>query len=326
MQPSKPARSTSTSLVPAFPDPIPGIIPFGSVTLCGGEARIGKSPMVISWIPRWEAGKTIMGRPTNCPTGFRYLVGDRSWSEHQKWFDRLGHPGIPHYAIADDLTFNLERLNNPLQAHQILLDSLTTLDVQPGNLLIIEPYVPLFMNGDEMRKRAVATGMHRLRRLCRSLQINIIAMVHFVKQPNDTAKQYKRCIDRMSGSGAFAGYSDNQLYLVGPDEEHPYHIFGWNPSHEPEQQFPYVRNAHGLFVPYTGLLAEGTSAANDRPTHLLELFPPAPGVITFGDLLTLVEPTLKISPATLRRDLKILQERRLISKDGWGAYCRRKLA
>ena len=174
---SKSTLPTSTE----FLDPIPGILAYGAVGLLAGEARVGKSPLLISWIPRWEAGKTIMGHATNKPTGFCYLVGDRSWDAYQKWFDRVGHPGIPHYTIDDDLEFPLLMLDDPKQGYRVLVNCLDKLELLPGSLLIIEPYAPTFMNGNQNDPRNVAAGLHKLRRLCKQFHITIIAMVHFHK-------------------------------------------------------------------------------------------------------------------------------------------------
>ncbi len=307
------SQPNTSSPSPAFPDPIPGIIPFGHVTLFAGEARVGKSPMLISWIPRWQTGRTIMGHPTNAPTGFYYLVGDRSWNAYEKWFERVGIPSVPHYAIDDDPTFNLNLLSNEKAAHQVLIESLAKLDMPPGATLIIEPYAPGFMNGDQNRSRDVAAGMHRLRRLCKERQINVIAMVHFHKQPSDESKQYRRFIDRISGSGAFAGYSDTQMYLIGADPPlQPYHIFGWNPPHAPEEQFNYVRGTDGLFSPYSGKVkasAEDREQQRERQEveQLYGLLPDT-GTIKTSELVDRALDAFTFSQASVYRYLTILEE------------------
>ena len=51
-----PSPSNLTTSLADFPDPIPGIIPFGSTTLIGGASGSGKTTIVADWVRRWRDG------------------------------------------------------------------------------------------------------------------------------------------------------------------------------------------------------------------------------------------------------------------------------
>lgn len=236
----------------AFPDPIPGIIPFGTVTLFAGAPGVGKTAMLAEWCRRWRDGLTICGHKTNCPTGFYYLAADRQWASHQQWFDAVGFSDIPHYSLADDAGQNLGKLHDPKYAAQLLLDCLGKLRPIPGSHLYIDPTVPLFISGDPNKARDVAASMLRFSRLCMDLAITLFLIAHFAKQKADARDQYARPQDRISGSGAFSGFSDTQIYLIDPiPPKQPYHLLGWVPRHEKPAEFAFERDEKtGLFVPF----------------------------------------------------------------------------
>lgn len=236
----------------AFPDPIPGVLPFGTVTVVAGAAGVGKTAMLADWIQRWRTGRTICGRSTQPPTAFYYLAADRQWASHQLWFDAVGYPEIPHYSLADDKDFNHDKLRNANLALDVFVECVNKLDPIPGSHLIVDPVSPLFIKGDPNKARDVAVTLLRFSRLCAERQINITATAHFGKQKADPKDQYSRPQDRIAGSGAFAGFSDTQIYLIDPNPPtQPSHTLGWVPRHSAPAEFRFTRDPQtGLFVPY----------------------------------------------------------------------------
>lgn len=239
-----------------FPDPIPGIIPFGTLTVFAGAAGAGKTTMLVDWIARWQEGRTIWGHTTNKPTQFCYLAGDRHWASNQRWFDRIGHPTIPHYCLADDPHFDLTELMKPYNALDLFHRALDVVNDGrppiPGAHVFVDPVSPIFIAGNPNSSRDVARTLIGMAREAEQRQINLTATAHFAKQTGDKTARYTRPQDRIAGSGAFAGFSDTQMYLVDPEPpEYPFSIFGWNPRHTPPEEFPCVRDPKtGFFVPY----------------------------------------------------------------------------
>jgi hypothetical protein len=245
----------STLLVghqPAFPDPLPRIIPFGAVTLLGGAPGVGKTALLADWLVRFRDGKTIFGFPTNPPPGgIFYLASDRGWRSARHWFALVDYTNIPHYSLTNDPKLNLDDLKD--WKASILLDKcLSHLNPPPGALLVLDPLAPLFIAGDPNRTRDVARSLILLGRLCEHRQITIIATCHFGKQKVDSKDRYTRPQDRIAGSTSFAGFTDTQIYLLGPEPpEYPQYRVGWVPHEAPPAEFDLQRDDRGLFVPVT---------------------------------------------------------------------------
>lgn len=239
---------------PPFPDPIPGIMPFGTLTMLSGAPGAGKTAMVAEFYVRWRDGRPIWGQETTKPTGFAYIASDRQWASHQQWFNLVGMPDIPHYSLADDEHFDIKDIEESkalAMFHDALKQCRDGEAPIPGSIVTVDPVTPLFIAGSPNSSRSVAKTLLTMSREARSFQVTLILIGHFGKQPADRNARYQRPQDRIAGSGAFSGFSDTQMYLCEPDlPDHPWHSFGWNPRHQPPQEFSCVRNDSGLFVPY----------------------------------------------------------------------------
>jgi RecA-family ATPase len=183
--------NTTASVNPSFPDPIPGVLPHGSLCLFAAAAGAGKTIFQTEWIGRWLSGRTICGKKTNCPTGFYYLAADRDWSTYAAAFECAGVPEskIVKYVLAEDVT------QNPLDWGKesplnFLHRCIIKLNPIPGSILFIDPMAPLFVLGDQNRARDVAISMHFIRRMARQYNITIICNANVVKAKTDT--EHKR--------------------------------------------------------------------------------------------------------------------------------------
>ena len=296
-----------------YPDPIPGIIPFRSVTLFSGPSGAGKTTMYAEMLARVWTGRTICGKPTNKPTGLYYLAGDRQWDDdYQPWFDLLGLPDIPHYAIADDelITKNLWQPENAIEFFDHCLAKLQPI---PGSILAVDPMTPLFIVGHPGDQRAVMRSLIAFAHRCRHLQITIWAAAWHGKQKTENRDRYRRAIDRIAGSTAFAGCSHTQLYIEEPEEGCKYQVFGWRPRHAKEETFKFVRDeVTGLFRPYH----ETPDPALDR---LLALFP-EDGLYVERDTLLAQLSTIPMAESTFYKALKILERTSKVQKVRRGVY------
>lgn len=304
-----------------FPDPIPGIIPFGTVTVFAGAPGVGKTAMLSDWIQRWRTERTIWGHATNPATGYYYIAADRQWDSHQKWFDLVGYPEIIHYSIADHPEFDLDTIMRPGEALKLFGTILAILKIQPGAHVFVDPMSPIFVMGSPNDARAVARTLLEFSRWCQVLKINITATAHFGKQKGDSKDRYARPQDRIAGSGAFSGYSDTQVYLVDPEPAQgvAFHTLGWNPRHRPPEEFQCVRGPNGLFVPFDTMQEDTVSA------HVLDSMN-SPGETTE---LSLICDTCKVRHGyhrmQVRRALDRLQKEGRVVKLGRGKYTRRTI-
>lgn len=309
-----------------FLDPIPGVIPFGTVTIFAGAPGVGKTAMLAEWIQRWHQNRTICGHPTNPPTNFYFIAGDRQWASHQKWFDLVEFPDINHYSLADDPAINLEDIRSDSSGATLFDMAINRLDPQPGGHLFVDPVSPLFITGNQNRSRDVAASLLGFSRIAQARQINITMTAHFAKQKGDHGDRYTRPQDRISGSGSFSGFSDTQIYLVDPEGKQDFHLMGWTPRHRPPEEFKFTRDTNGLFIPYRSLEDVGDGEGSTTPA-------PAPaddltslgrlyrllvdlGPTHVGELLIKSHLALQLSRATFYRLMRILRhEGRIIVDD-----------
>lgn len=314
---------SATLTPPLFPDPIPGIIPFGTLTMFAGAPGVGKTTMIAEWIERWRKGREIWGHATNAPNQFAYIAADRHWASHQYWFNRVGFPEIPHYSLVDDIAFDLKQITDSHGAIDLFKRCLNVAadgyPPVPGALVVVDPAVPLFIQGSQNNPRDVAHSLLSIGRIARERQYTIILVGHFGKQKSDGKDTYTRPQDRIAGSYAFSGFSDTQIYLVGPEGDQAFTILGWNPRKYREQMFQCVRDeATGLFMPY--------DKAKDDTTVLevLDCLDPS-GVVTLLALIRERAQQKGHSRATVHRSLEQLLKNRMIARLGRGRYMKAKL-
>jgi hypothetical protein len=302
-----------------YPDPIPGIIPFGTLTLFSGAPGVGKTTMLAEWCRRWRDGLTICGKPTNRPRSFAFLAADRQWQSHAQWFEAVGFDDIPHYSVADDQDLDLVELQRTDKAYKSFLYCFNKLNPQPGCHLMVDPVSPLFIAGDPNRSRDVAVSLLRLSRLCRERHVNITCSAHMGKQKADPNELYLRPQDRIAGSHAFAGFSDTQMYLVDPNPEEPAYILGWVPRHSSPEEFRFARDKKsGLFVPYD------LYRDMDMEEAVLALVPYDDLGITTAQLLAKAEKELKLPTRTAARMVSSLMKSGRLIKVARGIYKRAK--
>lgn len=263
---------------------------------------------------RWRDGRTIWGHATNPPVGgFYYVCADRGQTA-EAFHAKVGFSEDVHFYSVVSSQSGIDHTNFHKDAHggQLLTHTISALNPPPGAHLFIDPLAPLFITGNQNRARDVAASMVGLSRIIEERQINITGICHFSKQKGNKNDRYARPQDRISGSGAFSGFSDTQIYLVDPELPlQPYYLLGWNPRHHKPEEFRCTREE--WFVPYRGLCDVGTAADNDRPTFVLSYIPDD-GIRT-GDLVDIAADRLDCSPRTIFSDIKTLHERGSIVKD-----------
>lgn len=309
--------------LPRFPDPIPGVIPFGTLTLFAGAPGVGKTAMLADWIVRWRDGRRIWGHATNPPTQFCYVAADRHWASHQQWFNAVGFPEILHYSLVNDPAFDPNELAMPQKAFDLFRRSLDNAASGyppiPGAHVFIDPASPIFISGSPNAARDVARTLIGMSREAQQRQINLTLTAHFGKQIADKTARYQRPQDRIAGSGAFSGFSDTQIYLVDPEPpDHPFHCLGWNPRHKPPEEFPCTRDENGLFIPYD-IMKEDEVAA-----QIVDCFAET-SATSLAVIRERAFDQYGYSPATVKRALSRLLEQGRIAKVKHGVYSRVRL-
>lgn len=295
------------------PDPLPGIIQFGSINLLAGAPGVGKTALVVWLLKQLRDGGEIFGRRATAPPMVAYLCIDRGWYVARTWLDRAEFGPIRSYALADDDTFNLEILHNKRARLAVLKQCLDKLGVLPvGTVVIIDP-LALFLGGNLNDYDTCAIFLVGIRRIIRERGLTVIGLMHASKQKNDKKEQYKRLQDRIVGSTAQHGYADTQMYLASPDETgEKFYTFVWAPHLSPSEAFKLERTENGLFAPY----------GDPRPTlteqgPILSAIPGTEAGIGFGDLVTQLP---DLSRSTIHRYLGHLVEQGVVERVGHGRY------
>jgi AAA domain len=295
-------ESGRTPDAPRYPDPIPGIIPFGSICTFAGASGVGKTALYASWIAQWQAGEPICDHPTNCPTEIGVLVGDRRWQSHRQWLDAAGVADtIKHYSLRDDDSFPWNDLRLWPKISDLFNRALDKLNLKPGSLLLTDP-MALWIPGRTNDYKDVAIGLGLIDRLIKPRLLTMLGIFHQSKQIADKSQQYSRPQDKILGSAATIGFSDTAMYLLGPEDlDTPYYGFGWVPHNAKAETFKFTRDIWGLFVPYVDL------SDYDNIEVIFEQIPTDTHGLTTGQLLHRLETKgYTISRATVFNCLKKL--------------------
>ena len=302
-----------------FPDPIPGVIDFGSICTFAGASGVGKTTMLLQWAVRWRDGKTICGRATNPPTGIGIISGDRRRRAYLPLLAKIGWLDIPHYSLRDDPVFNWLGMKEARSRPLMFGNALDRLGLPPGGLVIVDP-LALFVAGRLIDYHEVAIGLGLLDQQLRGRQLTMLGVFHIAKQWANASDRTLRPQDRILGSMGQIGFSDTPIFLMGPEDlDTPFSGLGWTPHNEPGATFYFGRNEQGLFVPHD---ENKVAEASARAQTLLPLIP-IDG-IRRADLVALTAVTLAVSPATAYRYIDDLIHHQEVVLDGEG-FVRRKV-
>lgn len=296
-----------------YPDPIPDLIPFGSICTLSGASGTGKTRMVAGWLKRLTLGQSICLHPTNPPAAIGIIAVDRRWSEYAKLFHLIGLPDIPHFSFRDLSNFPWQNFKTQSGRIAALRQALDFLQLPPGSLVFCDP-LSLFVTNKLMDYAEVAIGMSAIDAELKSRHLTLIGAFHTHKVYANKMDRTLRPQDRILGSGAQIAFTDTSIYLASPAEmDAPYFELGFIPHNAKAEQHHFTMTEDGLFVPYE---PEGTTSPKDRLDMLLQLIPDE-GIST-GDLQDQFLMSVVVSRATFFRDLKTLDLQGKVRQEGRG--------
>lgn len=327
---SKHPKSNPTPLLPStltFPDPIPGILPFGGVHLFGGASGIGKTTVDAPLAVALRDGTPYFGRDTNKVTAVYYLAADRDWRTYATKFTAVGFPDIPHYCLPDDRT-EIPKARHGRGQFDLFERCMAKLAPLPGAFVFVDPVAPTFVRGDQNHAWDAATAMHHFRWIAGLYHVTLFCLSNVVKERTDAG--FTRARDRISGSGALGAYSDTQWYLIN-GQSPTRRVLGWAPREEAEVEYVVRFNAHTHLYEYESGpwdvgLAFGQSDdldAKGRERELLDCIAYAPEDTPAEDIIEFAA-AKEISRRTTFRYLDILTDQMSIVKVAKGRYQRPK--
>ena len=305
----------------AFPDPIVGLIPFGSICTFSGASGVGKTAFIAGTITVLQRGEPLFGHQTNPPPKIGLLVSDRPWRDHAQWFEKAGCGDLPHVSLRDidDYQWKLFREYKAEDvASKLFGGLLDALDLPPGSLVIVDP-LPLFLSGRLIDYKDVAISFGLLDQQLRKRQLTMLGVFHVSKQKANRSDRYLRPQDRILGSAALIGYSETSFYLLSPEEaEHHAYEFGAIAHQLPPITLQYKRNDHGLFVP-----AHELDGINQEE-QAFNCFPPIGESVSASIIIDKVKRTLGCAETWAKKLIGRLLEDGRVKRLGRGLYERAK--
>jgi len=307
-----------------FPDPIPGVIPFGSLTVVAGASGAGKTILMAECMQRMRDGRTFCGHPTNPSVEYYVIAADRDWSTYAQAYGAAGFPTIKRYVLAEDPDFDPRSWGRKQSAFTLFEDCLKRLDPQPGSIVFVDPTAPLFIQGNQNDARDVALSLHWFRRLARQYQITLVLFANVGKQKAEDV--YRRAQDRIAGSGAFVAYSDTQI-SVDQDVDGVVTVQLTPRNGAPEEhQFKFNIETK-LFAPYQDV----PQPTADMPKHLQATYLMVPtegggqngdGSITSPDLVRRLCEGGSVKRAMAFRHIQQLLEKGYLNRSELGVLTR----
>lgn len=292
-------------------DIVPYIIPASDLHLFSGSPGAGKTRFMAQFLTAMNTGQRFFGWDIRKPKFIGTIMSDRSFKDHQLWFNKAGFPDIHRYSYVDDYTTTgMELLD---QGNKIaLLEKCILKLVNPipyDSVIFIDP-ISVFFGGDlndYMRVHAHAVGIAKL---ALTHGITFIASTHSPKQKSDPKQQFTNWTSRALGSVGNIGFTGTQFNIS--KVELPGDIFHafFHMSHQaPEGMVKLSTDPNtGLFIPY-----DGDHKTLDLSLECLKVLSNIPDKLSITGM-ELVE-SLKITKATIYKHLRRLLEKELIVKN-----------
>lgn len=289
-------------------DLVEHLLPLHEVSIIAGASGAGKTSIIMQLFHALQTGTPFFGMASKPGLKIGYIASDRGGDSLSYWANIMDvdMTQIPTISLIKDDTVNLNHLEkNPMNLLISLIKRLL-----PCDLLVIDPMI-IFFGCDTKSYTANAQRLIYLNRVAHLHHVTILGTHHAVKARTDFG--YRRPQDRISGTGAFLGYSSTQIFLDTPEESgtdhHTLHIV----SHTaPPREIPLVRDDRGIFIYH-----EAKSEEVQIAEHILSAIPTTSSIST-------AELILKLGSAIPKRTVELylsrLKRDGLVSQPAHGRY------
>lgn len=231
------------------------LFPLSGLSLLAGASGVGKTSLYTSWVAELLRGGEVLGAPARVGPGAQVgmVFGDRSLRNNRHWLERYGlEPEVEAgrlklYSILDDDAFPARRLRLAVDHPRLFERCLGELGLSPGSLVVFDP-ISIFLGGKLVDYSMTAAAMIPLQQIARQHQLAVLGIHHVGKQKKD-GKGHYRAQDRILGSTALLGFSDTQVWVVGPEETgRPFYQVGYSSHSERGRGFEFQKDKLGRFV------------------------------------------------------------------------------
>ena len=168
------------------------------------------------------------------------------------------------------------------------------------NLIIIDP-IALFMEGSLIDFKTVALTLMRFNRWAKEHKTTLVALHHTTKQRADN--RFLRPQDRVSGSGAFPGYSSTQCMIIeGIEEGVDYDKLIIVPHMTKKEEHRLIRKHDGYFA----------VLENNAQEQVLQAMEALKGIMPYSDFVRMAA----VSGLTDQQISQWLEDDPTLRKDG----------
>lgn len=204
-------------------DLVQHLLPRHEVSIIAGASGAGKTSITMQLLSSIQKGIPFFGMATSANTRVGYIAADRGGDSLEYWSKIMDVDlsQIKIKSLIKDEDLDLKKFEtNPMGLLLSMIRSMMPLD-----LLIIDPMI-VFFGTDTKSYTTNAKCLIQLNRVAHQHKVTILGVHHAVKARTDFG--FKRPQDRISGTGAFLGYSSTQIFLDTPEESglphHSLHI------------------------------------------------------------------------------------------------------
>lgn len=219
------------------------VLPDNQFSIIAGASGSGKTTLILqSWLEHTKGNTEWPLRfPSRAKTA-AYVAADRTVDEAIERANYLGLKNIRFYGLNDDQRINRDLYRQPKDLWEYTIDQF---DFE-YEVLILDP-MALYMEGNLNDFRCVAVSCATFGSRCKRLNKTILGVHHTTKPRSDVG--FKRAQDRLSGSGAFAGYSSTQFMLIeGLEDDKEYDTLVAVPHMTPREETQLRRRPDGYFM------------------------------------------------------------------------------
>ena len=225
------------------------------VHVLAGASGSGKTTLLMQTIRDQQQGKpTFIGFHGS---KIAYAATDRDSEQLEERIDRWGIKHIEVWSLTKDDDMPEYCFEN----HKKILEY-TVEQFNPGfDLLVLDTSILYIKDHDSNGYGNVAVSLTRMAKVARHYDITIILTHHATKARIESG--FKRIQDRISGSAAWQGYSDCQLFIsASGEQDKEYSTFVVNPHDAPPHHWKLVWTPEGELKEYD-LMEVSTGMTNN---------------------------------------------------------------
>lgn len=219
------------------------IMPLNQFSILAGPSGCGKTTLLMqAWALHEKGLRAFPILFDEAIVSCGMILADRTKAEAEERAKYLKIERMEIYGLTNDHSLSTKAMRNPENLWKQVMERFK----HQHKLMFIDP-IGLFMEGSLIDYKSVAASLIRFNRHADLTSTTMVGVHHTTKSRSDWT--FKRPQDRISGSGAFPGYSSTQCMMIESLElDKPYDKLVIVPHMTPKEDYCLVRMADGYFT------------------------------------------------------------------------------